>query len=111
MSAEKLLEGLEGLDASSFSSEAERMRARDRLYNALRRVQSPWDIVWEHNWVNGATNASIRALIQADVFPKIAEAPQTSEDLAKLTGGEAIVFRMSPRHAARMWPTGTDGQL
>ncbi|KAF4120729.1 O-methyltransferase [Geosmithia morbida] len=82
---------LKGVEASSFQSEADRVRFRDALFATLRKVQTPWDIVWEHNWVNGTTNASIKTLIDAGVFPKMVEndcAPKTSAELAKLTGAD-----------------------
>ncbi|KAG5970623.1 hypothetical protein E4U55_001538 [Claviceps digitariae] len=92
----QLLSSLEGLSASSFANEAERTRARDVLFEALRRVQSPWDIIWDHNWVNPATNASIKTLIDAGVFSKWAEQghkPQTSAQLAELVGVPVMVIR------------------
>ncbi|KAK2596136.1 hypothetical protein QQS21_006413 [Conoideocrella luteorostrata] len=99
-SADKLLESLQGISASSFANEAERSRARDALFDALRRVQSPWDIVWDHNWVNPATNASIKTLIDAGVFTKWAEtggSPKTSAELAQLVGADDLVIRRMMR--------------
>ncbi|KAF7561197.1 hypothetical protein G7046_g2951 [Stylonectria norvegica] len=102
-SADQLLTTLEGLDVNSFANEAERARARDALFQALRRVQSPWDIAWEHNWVNGATNASIKTLIDAGVFEKWAEAghePKTCAELAELTGAEELLIKRMMRQIA-----------
>ena len=93
-SADQLLANLQGISASSFANEAERVRARDALFEALRRVQSPWDIVWDHNWVNGATNASVKTLIDAGVFKKWAECggtPKTCTELAELTGADELL--------------------
>lgn len=95
-SADQLLDTLRGTCASSFANEAERTRARDGLFEALRRVQSPWDIVWDHIWVNPATNASIKTLVDVGVFTKWAEqghAPQTSAQLAELVGADVVVIR------------------
>lgn len=99
MSADKILETLKDIQATSFDNEADRVRVRDALFDTLRKVQSPWDIAWEHNWVNGATNASIKALIEADVLPKLVDndsSPKTSEELAKLTGADPVLLRMLP---------------
>ena len=96
-SADQLLANLEGVDASSFANEAERARARDALFQTLRKVQSPWDIAWEQNWVNPATNASIKTLIDAGLFQKWAEAgdlPKTCVELAELTGADEILISM-----------------
>jgi hypothetical protein len=49
-SADQLIASLQGIDAASFASEAERIRARDAVFEALRRIQSPWDIAWDHVW-------------------------------------------------------------
>lgn len=95
-SADQLAANLEGLGAASFANEAERVRARDTLFEALRRVQSPWDVAWEHNWVNGSTSAAIKTLIDAGVFAKWAEAgwhPITCPQLADLTGAETQLLR------------------
>jgi hypothetical protein len=97
-SADQLVSTLEGLNSSSFASEAERVRARDALFEALRRVQSPWDIVWDHNWVAPATNASIKTLIQAGIFTKWAESggkPKTCAELAELTGADELLISSS----------------
>ncbi|KAJ9143500.1 Demethylsterigmatocystin 6-O-methyltransferase 2 [Pleurostoma richardsiae] len=99
-SADQLISDLQGLNASSFSSEAERIRARDALFDALRKVQSPWDIAWDHNWVNGATNAAIKTLIDAGVFKKWAESggePITCAKLAELTGADELLIRRMMR--------------
>jgi hypothetical protein len=94
-SADQLVANLEGIDADSFANEAERIRARDALLEALRKVQSPWDLAWDHNWVNGATNAAIKTLIDAGVFTKWAEAggePITCTKLAELTGADDLLI-------------------
>lgn len=95
-SADQLIANLQGVDAKSFANEAERIRARDALFEALRRIQSPWDIAWDHVWVSGAINAAIKTLIDAGVFKKWAEAggePITSAKLAELTGADILLIR------------------
>lgn len=96
-SADQLIANLEGLNLNSFANELERIRARDALFDALRRVQSPWDIVWDHNWVNGATNASVKTLIEAGLFTKWAETggSKTATELARLTGADEILISKS----------------
>lgn len=98
-SADQLLASLQGIDANSFANEAERIRARDAMFEALRRIQSPWDIAWDHNWVSGAINAAIKTLIDAGVFEKWAEAgvdPITCTKLAELTGADALLISVCP---------------
>jgi hypothetical protein len=98
-SADQLVASLEGVNAGSFANGAERIRARDAVFEALRRIQSPWDIAWEHNWVNGALNAAIKTLIDAGVFTKWAEAggePITCTKLAELTGADELLIRTFP---------------
>lgn len=97
-SADQLVTNLAGIQASSFANEAERIRARDALLDALNKVQSPWDIAWDHNWVNGATNAAIKTLIDAGVFVKWADAGGdaiTCAKLAELTGADEQLIRRS----------------
>lgn len=104
-SADQLISNLQGIEAGSFASEAERVRAKDALIEALRKVQTPWDIAWDHNWVNGATNAAIKTLIDAGVFVKWAEAggePITTAKLAELTGADAQLLSKSI-HSWRYW--------
>ncbi|KAI1081062.1 O-methyltransferase [Whalleya microplaca] len=99
-SADQVLANLREIDASSFTNEAERVRVRDALFEALRKVQSPWDIAWDHNWVNGATNAAIKTLIDAGVFKKWEETggkPTTCDEFAKLTGADAVLIRRMMR--------------
>jgi hypothetical protein len=95
-SADELVVNLQGIEASTFANEVERIRARDALLAALKKVQSPWDMAWDHNWANGATNACIATLIDAGVFTKWAEAggePITCSELAKLTGADELLIR------------------
>ncbi|KAK4096527.1 S-adenosyl-L-methionine-dependent methyltransferase [Parathielavia hyrcaniae] len=102
-SADQLIASLQGIDANSFANEAERVRARDAVFEALRRIQSPWDIAWDHNWVSGAINASIKTLIDAGVFQKWAEAGGeaiTCAKLAELTGADALLIRRMMRAIA-----------
>jgi hypothetical protein len=95
--ADQLIANLQGVEAGTFANEAERIRARDALLDALKKVQSPWDIAWDHNWVNGATNAAIKTLIDAGVFAKWAETggePITCAKLAELTGADELLISM-----------------
>jgi len=95
-SADQLIENLKGIESTSFANNAERIRARYALLDALRQVQLPWDLAWDHNWVNPATNASIKTLIDAGVFMKWAEAggePITCTRLAELTGADELLIR------------------
>ena len=94
--ADQLIGALEGLDAKSFVNEAERVRAMDALTLALSKVQKPWDIVWQHCWVNPATNACIKTLIDAGVFSKWIETgggERTCAELAELTGADVVLIR------------------
>ncbi|KAI1076012.1 O-methyltransferase-domain-containing protein [Whalleya microplaca] len=98
--ADQLLASLDGVSSSSFVNETERTRARDALFEALRRVHH---ITWDQNWVNLATSAVIRTLIDAGVFGKWAEnggGPMTSPQLAELTGVDTLLLRRLLRHVA-----------
>ncbi|KAB5585700.1 S-adenosyl-L-methionine-dependent methyltransferase [Coniochaeta sp. 2T2.1] len=99
-SADLLIENLKDIEATSFANNAERIRARDALFDALRKVQLPWDLAWDHNWVNPATNAAIKSLIDIGVFTKWAEAggePITCTKLAELTGADELLIRRMMR--------------
>lgn len=95
-SADEFIGVLEGFDANSFVNEAERVRAMDALTLALSKVQEPWDIVWQHCWVNPATNACVKTLIDVGVFSKWVETgggEKTCEELAELTGANVVLIR------------------
>lgn len=99
-SADELIASLSNVSSGSFANEGERIRARDALFTTLRKVQSPWDVAWEQNWVNPATNAAIKTLIDAGVFKKWAESGhghKSSEELSQLTGAEPVLIRMCLR--------------
>lgn len=66
-----LVSRLQSLNTEDFmGNEAERIRVRDALFETLRRVQSPWDVAWEMNWVNAANVACIKAMIDMAAFSK-----------------------------------------
>jgi hypothetical protein len=99
--ADQLVANLEGFDATSFANEAERIRAREAVFAALRRIQSPWDIAWDNNWVTVAANACTKTLIDAGIFTKWAEAggePITCSQLADLTGADVLLISMFLGH-------------
>ncbi|GJC88980.1 O-methyltransferase af390-400 [Colletotrichum liriopes] len=101
--ADALIASLQGIDGDAFADKAERIRARDALYDALRKVQTPWDIAWDHIVVKGGGNAAIKTLIDAGVFQKWHEAggkPITCDELAKLTGADALLLRRMMRAIA-----------
>ncbi|KAF5666077.1 sterigmatocystin 8-o-methyltransferase [Fusarium heterosporum] len=95
-SADNLLTALNGVDANSFPNEAERVRALDALVLAVSKVQKPWDTVWQHCWVNPATTACAKTLIDAGVFNKWIETGgggRTCAELAELTNTDPILIR------------------
>ncbi|KAH7236455.1 O-methyltransferase-domain-containing protein [Fusarium tricinctum] len=95
-SADNLITALDGLDANSFANEAERVRALDALTLAVSRVQKPWDTVWQHCWVNPATTACVKTLIDAGVFNKwIADGggEKTCAELAEITNTDPVLIR------------------
>lgn len=101
-SPDQLVSVLENINPASFANESERVRVRDALFRALRKVQSPWDIAWEQNWVNGATSASVKTLIDADIFAKwieIGGKPTKADHLAKLVNAdEVLISTLTSRH-------------
>ena len=95
-SADNLIEALQGLDANSFANETERVRALDALALATSKVQKPWDTVWQHCWVNPATNACAKTLIDAGVFNKWLEVggqAKTCAELAEMTNTDPVLIR------------------
>ncbi|OTB05750.1 hypothetical protein M426DRAFT_319428 [Hypoxylon sp. CI-4A] len=100
---ENLSAALQNIDLNSFANEGDRARAEDLLLNALERVRSPWDIAWNHNWVNPATNGAVKTLIDAGVFTKWVEiggGPRTSVELAALTDTDPKLIKRLVRHLA-----------
>ena len=86
---------LQEINSNSFSDDEERAFAEDLLLKALAKIRSPWDTAWTHVWVNPATNAATTSLIEAGVFKKWVEygsKPQTSGELAKLTGTDPALI-------------------
>ncbi|OTB16956.1 hypothetical protein K445DRAFT_74246 [Daldinia sp. EC12] len=94
---------LQGIDSNSFADEDERIYAENLLFNALSRIQSPWDIAWNHNWVNASIHGAAKSLIDAGLFKKWVEhgsKPESSESLAKMTNADPVLIRRLVRHLA-----------
>ncbi|KAK1624326.1 O-methyltransferase [Colletotrichum phormii] len=90
--ADALIASLQNINGESFTDKAERIRARDALYDALRKVQTPWGIAWDHI-----------VLIDAGIFKKWHEAggePITCTKLSKLTGADEHLIRRMMRAIA-----------
>ncbi|EMT72992.1 Sterigmatocystin 8-O-methyltransferase [Fusarium odoratissimum] len=95
-SENNLIEALQGLDDKSFNNEAGRLRALEALTLAVSKIQRPWDIVWQHCWVNPATTACTKTLIDAGIFTKWVEAgggDKTCAELAELTKTDPVLIR------------------
>lgn len=95
--ADQLVASLQGLDVGSLKDDVQRVRLRDALFRALREVQSPWDIAWDQNWVQPATHASVKTLIDAGIFAKWADQgskPAKAGDLAKHVGADELLISM-----------------
>ncbi|KAF9873414.1 O-methyltransferase [Colletotrichum karsti] len=98
--ADSIIASLNDIDTSLFENGTDRIRVRDALYNALRRLQTPYDIAWDHVITRSAGNAAVKTLIDLGVFTKWAEAggkPITCAELAKLTGADETLLRRMMR--------------
>ncbi|KAI0119645.1 S-adenosyl-L-methionine-dependent methyltransferase [Daldinia grandis] len=100
---DRLSATLRDIDSNSFADEGERLFAEDMLLGALSRVQSPWDIAWNHGFVNASTNGVIKTLIDTGLFKKWVEhgsKPETSENLARMTDTDPVLIKRLVRHLA-----------
>ncbi|KAJ4386459.1 hypothetical protein N0V93_009355 [Gnomoniopsis smithogilvyi] len=102
-SQEDILSMLEKLNADTFIDETERLRVRDGLQKALRKISKPFEVSQEHvNWYFTEI-AVVRALIFAGVFQKWAQNSSeklTVQELAELTGADVVLLRRLLRAAA-----------
>ncbi|KAI0471008.1 O-methyltransferase [Xylariaceae sp. FL0804] len=102
-SADKVIAALDGIDASSFANEVERVRARDAAFHAWMKLQSPWDIASFQTFVAMSNNACARTLHDAGVFKRWAEhggGPQTSVALAEMTQTDPVLIKRLVRQLA-----------
>ncbi|KAI2473810.1 S-adenosyl-L-methionine-dependent methyltransferase [Annulohypoxylon bovei var. microspora] len=100
---DRLSAALREVDFDSFANEDDRSQAENLILDVLQRVRRPWDIAWNHNWVNPCTNAATKTLIDAGVFKKWVEdgsKPQTSAGLARLTDTDPKLIRRIVRQLA-----------
>lgn len=94
----RLIAALQDIDFDSFTDGAERSFAEGVLLNSLAKVRSPWDVAWNHNWVNPVTDAVVKTLIDAGIFKKWVEhgsKPETSMQLANITGTDPVLISES----------------
>ncbi|KAI1276010.1 S-adenosyl-L-methionine-dependent methyltransferase [Xylaria sp. FL0933] len=102
-SVNEVISNLKDIDAHSFVSAEDRLLVLDELRGALRRVQSPWDVLWDQAWVHGCTMAAIKALIDISVFTRWVETGSkaiTTSELAGLTGADPLLLKRLLRHIA-----------
>lgn len=96
---DNLIASLNDIHVQDLPDNADRVRVRDALLHALRRMQTPWDIAWDHVVTRSGVNAAIKTLIDAGAFKKWDEAgggPITCVELAKLTGADETLIRTFP---------------
>lgn len=92
---DEFLQSLERAHPNECADEAERVRAIDALFAALRRFQRPFDIAWDQSWAEPLTHSAIRTLIDAGVFEAWEAAgggTKSSVELAQLTGTDPVLI-------------------
>lgn len=92
---DEFLKSLEGAHPNACVDEAERVKAIDALFAALRRFQRPFDVAWDHSWTAPLTHSAVRALIDAGVFTawdKAGGGTKSSAELAELTGTDPVLI-------------------
>ncbi|KAF6797561.1 sterigmatocystin 8-o-methyltransferase [Colletotrichum sojae] len=101
--ADAIVASLNDINAGLFADNNDRIRVRDALNKALRQVQNPWEIAWDHVITRCGGNAAIKTLIDVGAFKKWAEAggePITCTELAKLVDADEILIRRLMRAIA-----------
>lgn len=93
--ADAIVASLNDINAGLFADNNDRIRVRDALNKALRQVQNPWEIAWDHVVTRCGGNAAIKTLIDVGAFKKWAETggePITCTKLAKLVDADEILI-------------------
>lgn len=104
MSADRLIETLNSINADTFAP-ADHQRVKEALLGALRRVQTPFDIAYDHVWTESATTAAVKTLIDVGLWTKWAAAghkPMTINELASLTSFDPVLLSMPSTYPRRL---------
>ena len=103
---DEFLQTLETAHPSACADEAERVKAIDALFAALRRFQRPFDVAWDHSWTAPLTHSAVRALIDAGVFTAWEAAgggTKSSGELAELTKTDPVLISSCCLPCSRPW--------
>lgn len=94
-SVEEVVKLIDGLDKASCGNKTERVMLQLALARANRRLQSPWDVAYEHCWEAPATAGSLDTLTEVglwDEWVKAGAKPSTPEELSKLVPMDAVLL-------------------
>ncbi|KAI5366498.1 putative O-methyltransferase domain, S-adenosyl-L-methionine-dependent methyltransferase [Septoria linicola] len=104
---------LNSLSSSSFPSEADRLSALSAARSLVRRLEQPWERMYDIAWVQPAFLASFRTAQLLNIFAHLTSTPQSSRELGqKVSADPALLRRLmrvlvkegvvgeGPRHAS-----------
>jgi hypothetical protein len=94
-SPSSLITTLSAIDASTFENAADRAQVVDALLAAMRRVQTPWELAFEHGWTQPALATAIKTLVDASFWEKwSANGGHTANvsELSRITGVDAALL-------------------
>ncbi|PPJ54572.1 hypothetical protein CBER1_06639 [Cercospora berteroae] len=87
------LETLRKLDKTSFQSEASRISALNEARALVRRLEQPWERMYDIAWTYPAFIASFRVAQDLNIFSQLTSAPQSSSQLAEKVGADPVLLR------------------
>ncbi|KKK24807.1 hypothetical protein P175DRAFT_0439305 [Aspergillus ochraceoroseus IBT 24754] len=93
---------IEGISASSFQFDGDRIQALAAAYSLVSRLETPWDTVARLCMTEPALGASLKVARDLHLFEKWYQlgdnAPQSGEQLAKLVGCDPVLLQRILRH-------------
>ncbi|CAK1363846.1 Demethylsterigmatocystin 6-O-methyltransferase [Cercospora beticola] len=87
------LETLRKLDKTSFQSEASRIVALNEARALVRRLEQPWERMYDVAWTYPAFIASLRVAQDLNIFSHLTSSPQSSSQLAEKVGADPVLLR------------------
>ncbi|GIZ43637.1 hypothetical protein CKM354_000685400 [Cercospora kikuchii] len=91
--SETHLETLRKLDKTCFPSEASRIAALNEARALVRRLEQPWERMYDIAWTYPAFIASLRVAQDLNIFSHLTSAPQSSSQLVEKVGADPVLLR------------------
>lgn len=90
---ENFISVISNTDGSSFATEGDRLKALEEARALVSRLETPWERIYKHCWVEPVQTLSMKTAADLDIFGRLSDTPQSSTDLGQKVNADPAFLR------------------